>query len=267
MLIADQNRLERIRAAYVTIVLVAACTGMFLLPAAGIEPPFWLAFIPDLVAEHGDDPRAWVGLVTHAVLHGGLLHLLGNMLALWAFGDNVEDAFGHLRFAAFFALCAAAGAAAFGLTAPPGQGLVGASGAIAGIMAAYLLLYPRARVVMLVAKGLPVSVPASWFVGLWLLANLVHAAGLPGPGPQEGNPTAWFAHLGGFAAGIALTTLARPAGVPLFQPGPAGDAGGWLARRAFDLGPPRDGAPWTLAAVLKAALFVILAGLGMLALS
>src|SRR5690606_19604981 len=111
-------------------------------------------------------------------------------------------------------------AGGFALAAAPDQALIGASGAIAGVMASYLLLYPRARVMLLVLKGLPVAAPASWFAGLWLLANLLHASGLRARG--EGAPVAWFAHLGGFAAGLALTLLARPADVRLFQPGPAG---------------------------------------------
>jgi membrane associated rhomboid family serine protease len=264
VLLADQNRLQRIGTPWVTIAAVLACTGVFLAEAAGAELPFWLAYNPEFIARFGDDPRAWAGLVAHALLHAGLLHLFGNMLALWVFGDNVEDAFGHLRFAMFLLLSALCGAVLWGLTAPPNHALVGASGAIAGVMAAYLLLYPRARIVMLVLKGLPVAAPASWFVGVWLATNLVNAAGLLGPEQGGGNPTAWLAHLGGFACGVVLTLVARPAGVRLFQHGPAGDAErGWLLRRAIDLGPARDGG-WTLAVTLKAALFVLLAGLGML---
>ncbi|HEV7264699.1 MAG TPA: rhomboid family intramembrane serine protease [Falsiroseomonas sp.] len=263
MLIADQNRLERIRAPYVTIALILACTVVFLAEAAGTRVPFWLAFHPDLIARFADDPRAWAGVLRHVLLHGGLLHLFGNMLTLWVFGDNVEDAFGHARFALFVAISAACGAALWGLTARPNSALIGASGGIAGVMASYLLLHPRARVVMLVLKGLPVAVPASWFVGLWLVANLVNAAALFGPEEPGATPTAWFAHLGGFAAGLALTLFARPAGVRLFRPGPAGDAKGWLMRRAIDLS-PIDGGGWSGEAVLKALGFLLLAGLGML---
>lgn len=266
MLLADQNRLTRIRWPYVTITLIAACTLIFLMEVGGTTMSEAMIFQPDLIRDQPGDPRGWVGLLGHALLHAGLFHLFGNMLALWVFGDNVEDAFGHLRFALFIALSAAAGAAAFGLTSGRGIVLVGASGIVSGIMAAYLLLYPRARVAMLLLTSLPVSAPASWFVGLWLAINLAHAAGLFGPGPREGNPVAWFAHLGGFAAGLAFTLLARPRDVALFGHGPAGDVQeGWLWRRVIDLGPPRDGGdPYSTWAIVKAAAFFLLAALGML---
>ncbi|WP_372623467.1 rhomboid family intramembrane serine protease [Falsiroseomonas sp.] len=263
MLLADHNHLARIRAPHVTIGLIVVCSAVFLAEAAGLQVPGWIAFNPEITARFAHDPRAWAGVLGHALLHGGLLHLFGNMLALWVFGDNVEDAFGHGRFALFFAACVAAGAAAYALTAPPNHALVGASGGIAGVMASYLLLYPRARVVVLVLKGLPVAVPASWFVGIWLAANIVHAAAMLGPEEPGVMPTAWFAHLGGFAAGLALTLFARPAGVRLFQPGPAGDAQGWLLRRAIDLS-PASGRGWSWEAALKALAFLLLAGLGML---
>lgn len=265
MLLADQNRRTRIGTPWVTIGLIGVCTGIFLLELAGMPMPDVLVFFPGALQVLPDDPRAWIGVLGHVLLHGGFLHLFGNMLALWVFGDNVEDALGHGRFLAFFLACGAAGAAGFALTARPGAGLIGASGAIAGVMAAYLLLYPRARVAMLVLKGIPVAAPASWFVGLWFTANVVHAAGLLGPGPADEPPTAWFAHLGGFVAGLALTFLARPAGVALFQQGPAGDVGGgWLWGRVWDLGPSDGADSWSAAAVAKALLFLLLASFGLL---
>lgn len=264
MLIADQNRLTRIRAPYVTIAAVVACCAVFLLYRDPAAAPVWLTFIPALPVIHPTEPAAWAGLLGHALMHGGWMHLIGNMLALAAFGDNVEDAFGHRRYALFLAVCAAAAAATWALTAPPGEGLIGASGAIAGVLAAYLLLYPQARVVMLV-KWLPVAAPASWVVGLWLFANLVHALALLGPEQAEAMPTAWMAHVGGFAAGALFTLFARPRDVALFQPGPAGDApGGWLVRYAIRLGPDRPGEAWTTVAVLKAVVFMLLAAAGML---
>lgn len=266
MLLADQNRLTRIGWPYVTVSLIAACTLIFLLELGGTTMPEAMVFQPDLIRDGPGDPRGWIGLLGHALLHASLVHLFGNMLALWVFGDNVEDAFGHLRFALFVALSAAAGAAAFALTEGRGIALVGASGVVSGVMAAYLLLYPRARIAMLLLKWLPVSVPASWFVGLWLAINLAHAAGLFGPDPGEGHPVAWFAHLGAFAFGLLFTLQARPRGVALFGHGPAGDAPeGWLWRRVIDLGPPRDGGdPYSASALLKAAAFFLLAALGML---
>lgn len=263
MLIADQNRLVHIRAPVVTIGLILACCAIFVAQGGEIGPE-WLAFVPARIAAAPGDALAWVGVVGHALLHGGLLHLLANMLALWVFGDNVEDAFGHARYLLFLAATAAAGAGAFALAAPPMDGLVGASGAISGVMAAYLLLYPRARVMILAFGSLPLAAPASWVVGIWLMADLVHAVGLVAPAEPEAMPTAWVAHLGGFAAGLVLAPLCRLPDVRLFQPGPCGDTPpGRLMRYAIDLGPPADG-NWTAAATVKAALFVLLAGLGLL---
>ena len=262
MLLADQNRLTRIGFPWVTTALMAACILLFLAELGGTPPPEILVFRPDQAFARPGDPMGWVGLVGHALLHGGVLHLFGNMLALWVFGDNVEDAFGHARYAAFLLAVAAAGALGFGLTAEPGIGLIGASGAIAGIMGSYLLLHPRARVAMLVLKGVPVSAPASWFVGLWLAGNLINAFA-PGPGTLDDMPVAWFAHLGGFAAGLVLTLVARPADVALFQPGLAGDARQGLWKHVWHLG-PRDGEGMTGAAIGRALLFVLLAGLGLL---
>lgn len=264
MLLADQNRLTRISLPWVTIAVIAACSLAFLIELGGTALPEALVFRPDLLAATPDDPLLWVGVVGHVLRHGGFWHLFGNMLALWVFGDNVEDAFGHARFAAFFLACAAAGAAAFAVTTAPGIGLVGASGAIAGVMASYLLLHPRARVAMLAMKGIPICAPASWFVAFWLGGNLLHAVG--DFGGDAGAPVAWFAHIGGFAAGLLLTWLARPADVALFQPGLAGDeAQGWLWTKVWDLGPPAgEGVLDSRAAVGKALLFVLLVGLGLL---
>jgi membrane associated rhomboid family serine protease len=264
MLLADQNRLTRISLPWVTIAMIAACTLAFLVELGGTALPEALVFRPDLLAARPGDPLLWLGVPGHALLHGGFWHLLGNMLALWVFGDNVEDAFGHARFAAFLAACAAAGAAAFWLTTPAGIGLIGASGAIAGVMGSYLLLHPRARVAMLAFKGVPVCAPASWFVGFWLGGNLLHAAGAFET-VGDGAPVAWFAHLGGFAAGMLLTLVARPADVALFQPGLAGDAEDWFWKRVWDLG-PRDGEAVidSAAAIGRALLFALLVGLALL---
>jgi membrane associated rhomboid family serine protease len=146
-------------------------------------------------------------------LHGGFLHLAGNMLYLWIFGNNVEDALGHVRFLAFYFACGVAAALTQGLAEPHALiPMVGASGAISGVLAAYVLIYPRARVRVLIPLGIllyPMKISAFYVVGFWFLLQILNAS------VSSGQPgTAWFAHVGGFAAGILLTpALSR---YPLF---------------------------------------------------
>lgn len=157
-------------------------------------------------------------LLTAPFLHGGWLHLFGNMLFLWIFGASVENAMSRLRFGAFYFLCGSAGFLAHALADPYDfTPVIGASGAIAGITGAYLLLYPRARILMLLPWPLfflSVRAPAWLFVGLWFcwqVINVLLAAS------TESN-VAWLAHLGGFATGMALIPLLKNRACPLFQP-------------------------------------------------
>jgi membrane associated rhomboid family serine protease len=153
-------------------------------------------------------------LVTYMFLHGGWLHLIGNMLFLWVFGDNVEDAMGHLRFLAFYLLCGIAGGLAHAITtSDPDVPLVGASGAIAGIVAAYLMLHPRVKVWCLVLLRIPLKISAMWILGAWIVLQVVNVV----IGTQD--ETAWWAHLGGIIAGAALITVMRRPGVELFDRG------------------------------------------------
>ena len=142
-------------------------------------------------------------LITSMFIHGGFFHLIGNMLFLWIFGDNVEDAMGPFRFALFYFLAGVAGAS-LQIVANSGSGtpMIGASGAIAGVMAAYLLLYPNSNIVTLIPIFFFftfVQIPAVIMVGLWFLFELIRAAG-----NQVGN-VARLAHVGGFIAGLLLT--------------------------------------------------------------
>ena len=265
MLIADRNHLTRIARPWVTIGLVALCTLLFLVEIGADDLPGWLAFRAGDLWEKPMAANTWIGLLGHALTHADLMHLVGNMLVLWIFGDNVEDALGHGRFLLLLLFAAVAGALAMALTAPPDTLLVGASGGISGVMAAYLLLYPHARVLMLAWKGLPIQVPAGWFVALWFAVNLLRAA-LDVAGPAaERDSVAWLAHVAGFLAGLIFTLGARPHGVALFQRASVSAEGSrsWLWTRTWNLGPDEkdeiDGA--TLA---KAGLFILLAGAGML---
>jgi membrane associated rhomboid family serine protease len=152
---------------------------------------------------------AFLPLVTSMFLHGGWMHLLGNMIYLFIFGDNVEDRLGHGRYVCFYLLCGVASAAAQVVSDPASQvPLIGASGAIAGVLGAYLFLYPRARILtmipLLVAFPI-IEVPAFVFLGFWIVLQLIQ--GLAGGMEESGGGVAWWAHAGGFAAGAAMLPL------------------------------------------------------------
>ncbi len=151
-------------------------------------------------------------LITYMFLHGGWLHVFLNMLFLFVFGDNIEDALGRGRFLLFYLLCGIAGGAAH-MLASPGSNvpLVGASGAIAGIVAAYLMLRPCARITVLIFGFVPVKLASYWVLGFWVLTQVWHVFSL------EKSDTAWWAHVGGLAAGALLIMIMRPAGVALFE--------------------------------------------------
>ena len=177
---------------------------------------------------------------SYIFLHASVLHLAGNMLALWVFGNNIEDSMGHLRYPVFFILCGVAGALCEGvLSASPTVPVIGASGAVSGVMGAYLLLHPRARVLVLVAFRVPVLVPASIFVGLSIGLDLISALV---PDPESEILIAWWAHIGGFAAGALLIVLMRHRDVELFQPAAIYPENGFgrLGRFLIDLGPKRE---------------------------
>jgi membrane associated rhomboid family serine protease len=157
----------------------------------------------------------WITLFSSMFLHGGLLHLLGNMLYLWIFGDNVEDAMGHVRFLLFYLLCGAAAAFAQIAIGPnSGVPLIGASGAIAGVLAAYFMLFPHSRVLTLIPVFFfvrLVAVPAVLLLGIWFILQVISGAGSLG----QATGVAWFAHIGGFVAGVLLVFLFRRRGVPV----------------------------------------------------
>jgi len=153
-------------------------------------------------------------LVTSMFLHGGLLHFGGNMLYLWIFGDNVEDRMGPGRFVVFYLLCGAAAALAQTWMAPSSQvPMVGASGAIAGVMGAYFVMYPRSRIVTLIPIFIfiqLVEVPAVVFLGLWFLLQFVSGVGTA-LSPEAGitGGIAFWAHVAGFVAGVVTVHAFR----------------------------------------------------------
>ena len=150
---------------------------------------------------------AWTALLTSMFLHGGWLHLIGNMWFLWIFGNNIEDSMGHLRFLLFYLLTGGAAAAAHIFSAPGSQiPIVGASGAISGIMGAYLVLYPRVRVLTLFVIIIFIRViplPAWVMLGYWFAIQLFSGT----MAPAAGTGVAFWAHIGGFVAGLALIKL------------------------------------------------------------
>ena len=224
---SDDN--PRQRTPYIAWALIGACVLVFLfqisldldraevavfsygmIPArlfGGVELSVELVAIP-----------AWMTLFTSMFMHGSLLHLTGNMLFLWVFGDNVEDSMGHGSFLIFYLVCGIVAAMTQGLLNPASPvPMIGASGAISGILGAYLLLHPFATVRVLIFLGIFATVtrvPAVLVLGFWAFGQFVSAAVTPIDQPG----IAFWAHIGGFVAGMVLVTLFKRREVPLFQP-------------------------------------------------
>jgi membrane associated rhomboid family serine protease len=169
--------------------------------------------VEDFTLYFGLVPAAfsWVAVFTSMFLHGGLFHVAGNMLYLWIFGDNVEDRMGHGRFLVFYLLCGTAAALAQTIAAPDSVvPMVGASGAIAGVMGAYFVLYPKSRIVTLVPLFFffqIIEVPAIFFLGIWFLMQFLSGVGSIVSAAQGG--VAFWAHVAGFVAGISGVVVFR----------------------------------------------------------
>ena len=225
--ISDDN--PRITTPVVTWLIIAVCVLVFFWQLSlgtngGEIAVYQFGMIPARLFGTAElDPAlaevpAWATMFTSMFMHGGWMHLGFNMLFLWIFGDNIEDAMGHGRYLVFYLLCGVAAALAQaainpGSTVP----MVGASGAISGVLGAYLLLHPHATVRTVIFVGVFVTMmhlPALIVLGLWFLMQLANAAfstsGAPG--------VAFWAHVGGFVAGMALVPVFKKSGVTLFQP-------------------------------------------------
>ncbi|MER5715437.1 rhomboid family intramembrane serine protease [Streptomyces sp. NPDC002132] len=167
----------------------------------------------------GYDKSPVLSVLTAMFLHGGWLHLLGNMLFLLIFGNNIEDRMGHLRFALFYVACGYAASYGFALlNADSTDPLIGASGAIAGVLGAYLVLYPKARVWVLVPFliFLPLRLPAWLVLGFWFVLQAVYSSG---EGVSEAGTVAYAAHIVGFLAGMLLAWPLKPGTPPPPEPG------------------------------------------------
>jgi len=210
----DGVPLQHMKTPLATRSLIVACTVVYLLtfygPLSADAMVGGLALIPSVLFGTEVLPEGFpfvpveLTLATNIFLHGSLLHLIGNMLFLWVFGDNVEDAMGHLRFLLFFVLCGAAASLAHALITPDQhRPLIGASGGVSGVVAAYLILYPRVRIWGLFLKGIPLRLPAYWAIGFWFAFQFVSAFF----GGEDS--VGWFAHLGGFIVGAILIPLMR----------------------------------------------------------
>ena len=173
-----------------------------------ILPPDLLGPIISTYALTPADPSV-ITVFTSMFMHGGLMHIIFNMWFLWIFGDNIESVLGHKRYVVFYLICGV-GAALAQIQINTGSQIpmVGASGAIAGVLGAYLIRFPRATVHVLVILIIFITfirVPAMVVIGFWFLSNLT--AGLGTLGIEETGGTAWFAHLGGFVSGVVLNQI------------------------------------------------------------
>ena len=215
----------------VTIALIVACSLVFLYQASLPEPVgeefvFHYGAIPAAIFGHEKAlPDIAVGfpaslaLLTSMFLHGGWMHLIGNMLYLWIFGNNIEDVMGHVKFVIFYVVCGLIAAMSHALTDPAsGIPMVGASGAISGVLGAYLLLFPRAQVFVVIPLGIFIRtmyVPAGFVLGFWFVLQLLSGGMSLG---QGGGGVAFFAHVGGFVAGMALIGVFKDPHVRFFAP-------------------------------------------------
>ncbi len=218
--IYDNDPLEKSHRAYVTFALIAINIAIFSFQDAAsdkVSTQILLNFALFPVAVSGEAVTGGffppsLTIFTYMFLHGGWLHVLLNMLFLFVFGDNIEDAIGRGRYLAFYLLCGMAGGAAHAFAAPQSNiPLVGASGAIAGVIAAYIMLRPCAKITVLIFGFIPISLASYWVLGFWALTQVWHVFSL------EKSDTAWWAHVGGLAAGALLITIMRPAGVLLVE--------------------------------------------------
>ncbi|MDY0088156.1 MAG: rhomboid family intramembrane serine protease [Coriobacteriia bacterium] len=225
--IRDDNPTRRFP--FATLMLVAANVAVFVYMLT-LPDSMLIRFLTDwaitpahLIATP-TSPRVLATLVTAMFIHGGWLHLGGNMLYLWIFGNNVEDALGPLKFTAFYLACGIIATLVHVFIQGPSEvPLLGASGAIAGVLAAYLLLFPKAHVLVLIPIFFIVElarVPAAFVIGFWFVMQLIQGVGSVVPG-AVGDGVAWWAHVGGFVAGLILILPSRLMGGRRQRRGPS----------------------------------------------
>jgi membrane associated rhomboid family serine protease len=220
MPIGDDNAGRRL-APIATVFLLAVNVVVFLLELAqGDQTQQFVerwSVIPKEYSEGQDLPPTipfpfWFTALSAMFMHGGWMHLGGNMLYLWVFGDNIEDSMGRGRYVVFYLLCGVAATAAQILVDPNSTiPNLGASGAISGVLAGYIVLFPRRRVRVLLGRGVT-EMPAVFVIGLWILMQLVGGWGQIAHTQTGEGGVAYMAHVGGFVAGIVLVFLFRRRG-------------------------------------------------------
>ncbi len=227
--ISDKNPLTSIPYQFVTVALIAVNVAVYFLAEQIVgSQAVGMALVPnELLTEglwgpvvHGE-PFDGLGvpergtLITYMFMHADIFHLAGNMLFLWVFGDNIEDAMGHTRFLIFYLLCGVLAGLMHVYMSPESASvpLIGASGAVAGCVAAYLMLHPKVQLWVLVMRVIPFQIAAFWALGAWILMQFAMVL-IP-----QGGPVAWWAHVGGLLAGVVLIIVMKRNDVPLFDRG------------------------------------------------
>jgi membrane associated rhomboid family serine protease len=222
--IHDANTFRYIKHSYVNLTIIGLNILIFLGMLAGGSEDFvnasilGLGYIPSVVHDTVEldpqfvlVPEEW-NYLTYAFLHADILHLGGNMLFLWVFGDNIEDAMGHLKYLVFYLACAAAGAFLHGVILPQSQQpLIGASGAIAGVVVAYLMLHPHVKLWVLAFMRIPLRIPAYVPIMLWIAFQVLMLFA------QTEDQISWPAHVGGIIGGAILVPFLKRRSVRLFD--------------------------------------------------
>jgi len=213
---------------YVTYILLIVCVLVFFwqisLGDAQQQAVYAFGVIPSVLFASKSLPAelqilpAWLTIFSSMFLHGGWMHLIGNMLYLWVFGNNVEDSMGHGRFIVFYLLCGLIAALTQAVLNPASEiPMIGASGAISGVLGAYLLLHPHARILVVIPIGILIYTPwiaAYWVLGFWFVLQILNSL----VSASETGGVAYGAHLGGFVAGMILIPLFKYRHVRLFSP-------------------------------------------------
>lgn len=215
---------------FATILILTACIAVwgweFNLPADAVNDAYYsFGLVPAFLFGFRVPPPelaiipAELTIITSMFLHGGWAHIIGNMVYLWVFGSSLEEACGHVRFVIFYILCGIGAAVGQALVDPGGTiPMIGASGAISGLLAGYLLVYPYNKITVLVLlfSVIKVRLPALAVIGLWIAYQIYEMFAAAAPGPDVGG-VAWTAHVGGFATGLVLIFVLRRPGVKMMQ--------------------------------------------------
>lgn len=217
--IKDSNQKISIKFQYVTLLIILLCIGSYLWQISlGSEQAkfiYGLGTIPTVLFGSRELSSSlviipeYLTVFTSLFLHGGWMHLLSNMLFLWVFGDNVEDSMGHSRFISFYIICGILATLTHAVAESDSNlPLIGASGAISGVLGAYIVLFPRAKILALLMNIIPIRLPAVLVIGVWIAIQFLNL--------NNDDGTAWWAHVGGFISGVVLIFLfKRPDPIPL----------------------------------------------------